>query len=81
MTDVLTTSTPRYILMDAPGYYGDYAQVYASYATLDDARAALRRRKDRKSIVIRSDGGYPQTHQPGSLIHRQALAGYTIYAA
>ena len=75
MTNILTKGTLRYIIIDAEGYYGDYATVYSSHATLKEARRKLGRRHDRRIVT---DGGWNATHQPGNLIHRQFAPQYRI---
>ena len=52
-----------YIIIDAEGYYGNYAVVYSSHPTLDEARQKLGRRRDRRVVL--------DAHQKGDLIHRQ----------
>jgi hypothetical protein len=72
--DVIMTSFPRYIVIDAPGYYGAYAAIYSSHATVDAARRAAGQRKSR---IVVSDGGWHSNHQKGMTIHREFAARYT----
>ena len=65
-----------YIVMDAPGYYGTYAQVYSRHDGLDAAISAARRHRGR--AIVSTDGGYPDNHQPGSFVHSQHALRYEI---
>lgn len=65
-----------YIVMDAPGCYGTYAEVHSRH---DDLRAACAAAgKFRGRAIVSTDGGFAENHQPGSLIHREFAQRYEI---
>jgi hypothetical protein len=63
----------RFIVMDAPGYYGTYAEIYSSHATLD---AAIRKCGRSKSRMVSTDGGWNATHGAGNRVHREFASRY-----
>ncbi len=71
-----TNRSAAYIVMVAPGHYGDYAEVYSRHTDLDAAIRAAGKYKGR--AVVSTDGGFAENHQPGSLIHRQFAGSYEI---
>jgi hypothetical protein len=66
-----------YIVMDAPGYYGTYAQVFSRHRTL---AAAIRAAKEGNpnSAIVSTDRGFADSHQPGAKIHRSSAESYEI---
>lgn len=66
-----------YIVMTAPGCYGDYATVYSRHNNLASAIRSARRRGGR--AIVSDDGGYAESHQPGSTVHREFASRYRIH--
>jgi hypothetical protein len=69
--------TERYIVTDAPGYYGRDALIYASCATLIQA---LSRRAGKRRLAVYSDGGFAEHNSPGNQIPGEFLSGYRRFA-
>jgi hypothetical protein len=63
-----------YIVMDAPGFYGDYATVWSRH---DDLPSAIH--AGGLGSIVSDDGGYAETHQPGSKIHGKDAARYRVH--
>ena len=61
----------HYIVIDAPGCYGDWATIYSSHTTL---KAALKAAGGDARLMVASDGGFP--HQKGRRIHRDFAGRY-----
>ncbi len=60
-----------YLVIDAEGYYGDYATVYAAAKALNDLPRKYARSRNTRVV---SDGGFPRA--PGAKIHRQDAGQY-----
>ena len=60
-----------YLVIDAEGYYGDYATVYVAVASLGDIPRKYARSQSTRVV---SDGDW--AHQVGQKIHRQDAGGY-----
>ena len=71
--DTLEKTAPRYIVIDAPGCHGDWAEIYSAHDTLAEARRAACKNKRR---MVTTDGGWRSSHEPGCMIHRQHLHAY-----
>jgi hypothetical protein len=65
-----------YIVIDAPGYYGTYAEIYSTHASLSEAIADASRHSGR---IVSDDGGDPESHYPGAMIHRRFAAAYRVH--
>lgn len=56
-----------YIIITAPGCYGTHAHIHSRHESLAAARAA---KGSNPRVIISTDGGWTDSHQPGDRIHQ-----------